>query len=257
MIESLLHSDNGAWSVPLGWEQGKGVFGGLIAGALVKAATQLVNDQERALRAVTLTFVSAPTVGPAELKATVVREGGSTTTVELKLLQAGVKTLGVATFARPRPKAEVMLQDPVRFDRQWQQAEVVAVEPPLAPVFTQHFEYRPTGPWPFSGADRAEAVGWLRPRQFSGRYDAALLVTMADGFWHSVHTRADAPRPSLTINYAVELYGDPAHVERHAPLYHHGITWVASNGLASERRTLWSPDGKLLAVNHQAIAVLE
>ena len=45
---------------------------------------------------------------------------------------------------------------------------------PLAPVFSQHFEYRNTGPAPFSGHAEATAAGWIRAKTAPPRMDSAV-----------------------------------------------------------------------------------
>lgn len=255
MIEASMQSTGGNWAVPDGWGQGKGVFGGLIAGALVNAATQKLTDRTRALRALTMHFLAPPEAAPSMIAIETIREGGASSTLEARLLQGSLKSHAMMVFSKPRPGAS-HVQDAPAIDPDWEKVAIVPVEPPMAPVFAQHFEYRPVGAWPFSGGERAESSGWVRPRAFSGKYDAALIVACCDAFWHSIHVRADTIRPSLTVTFSVELYGDPGAVPLHAPLFHHGVTWFSEAGYASERRTLWSPDGKLLAVNNQAIAVL-
>ncbi len=255
MIETPMKSTGGSWAVPDGWGQGKGVYGGLIAGALVNAATERLIDKTRALRALTMHFLAPPDAAPSTISVETIREGGASSTLEARLLQGSLKAHAMMVFSKPRPGAPYVHETPA-FDPAWEKVDIVPVEPPMAPIFAQHFEYRPVGAWPFSGGEKAESSGWVRPREFSGKYDATLIVAIADAFWHSVHVRAQSIRPSLTVTFSVELYGDPGAVPLHAPLFHHGVTWVSEAGYASERRTLWSPDGKLLAVNNQAIAVL-
>lgn len=256
MIDADLQGTAGPWAVPDGFGQGKGVFGGLLAGRLVNAATGALADRTRALRALTMAFIAPPDVGPATITVEPLREGAGSTTVDVRLLQGGaVKTQSTMVFSKPRPSSAFTEDVPV-IDPAWEQVEIVPVAPPMAPVFATHFEYRPTGAWPFSGGTRAETSGWVRPVSFSGHYDAALVTACADAWWHSLHVRATTIRPALTVTFALELYGDPASVPANAPLFHHGVTWAVGGGYASERRTLWTPAGALLAVNHQSIAVL-
>ncbi|MBL8955508.1 MAG: thioesterase family protein [Myxococcaceae bacterium] len=257
MLEALMQSHGSDWNIPDGWGQGKAVFGGLIAGALDEAATRRVTGGERKLRALNMTFVAAPTPGAATLPVVTLREGGGSTTLDARVVQQGA-TVSTATlvFSKPRPNAERFVTDPVPFDRDWQKAEAMVVDADndFAPQFTQHFEYRPTLGVPFSG-DRAETAGWVRPRAFSGRYGPATLAACIDAYWHAFHARAQQPTRAATVGFALELYDDASTVEPGAPVFHHGVTWAAGTGYGSERRTLWSPDGRLLAVNHQSIGI--
>ena len=257
MIESVLQSSEGAWSVPDGWGQGRGVFGGLLCGALVTAARQKLTDPTRELRSLAMMFIAPPDVGAARLEVSSLREGGGSTTVEAALVQKGsVRSKALLVFSKPRLTEGAFCIASPPFDADWQKAQVIPVGPPFAPIFAQHFEYRPTLGLPFSGGTTAETAGWIRPASFSGKYDAALIATCADAYWHSLQARGETMRAALTVSYSLELYGDLEHVEPDAPLFHHGISWAMQGGYASERRTLWSASGSLLAVNHQSIAVL-
>ena len=53
------------WSVPDGWQQGRGAFGGLVIAALARALEAHVGDPERTLRSLTAVLPGATLAGPA------------------------------------------------------------------------------------------------------------------------------------------------------------------------------------------------
>ena len=57
------------WSVPDGWQQGRGAFGGLVIAALARALEAHVGDPERTLRSLTAELPGATLPRPASLTA--------------------------------------------------------------------------------------------------------------------------------------------------------------------------------------------
>ena len=63
-------------------------------------------------------------------------------------------------------------------------------------------------------------------------------------------------RPIATIAFSLDLIGDFEGLPPDAPLLHRGIAPVAWDGYVSEDRELWGVDGRLIARNHQVVAVI-
>lgn len=249
------------FAVPDGWQQGRGAFGGLVMGALVKALEAVVGDPSRRLRALTGEFTGPVQPGDATIDCRVLRQGNAVWAVSAALSQgADVLTHAVGTFALSRVAGT--LGDGVWLDRPagatpqaWPAAEVVEVAPPIAPVFTQHYEYRPTGVIPYSGAALGTSEGWIRPRHTSG-WTVASVACTADAWWPSMAARMDTPRPIATVAFTFDLLADPTTVVD-APLLHRGREYAAADGYSVELRELWSADGRLVALNHQTLAIIK
>jgi hypothetical protein len=142
----------------------------------------------------------------------------------------------------------------------WRSIDVAPLAAPLAPVFAHHFEFRVTGALPFSSSSRATAQGFLRPCAPDGQprppVDAAVIAACADAWWPAAFALFDAPRPTATITYALELGVDPASLDPDEPLFHDARCDVAADGYAVEHRALWTPRGTLVAQNQQVFAVI-
>ena len=74
-----------AWAIPDGWQQGKGAFGGLVAGAAVRAAEAVIAEPARALRALTAELMAPAMVGATAIEVTPLRAGSSVTVVAVAL----------------------------------------------------------------------------------------------------------------------------------------------------------------------------
>ena len=264
--------------IPEGWEQGKTIFGGLVLGALVRAMQTQEPDGARRLRSLTAELVGAPVPGDASISLRTIRRGKAVTTVSAELAQApspresggrqgstregGVReeselcTHAVAVFGSDRALAEPMLTLERPSMPSWKDVPLVDLPIGLAPPFSQHFEYRPVMGLPFSGS-APEASGWLRPRIPPQTRDAALVTALADAWWICEMVTMTTPRPAATMSFALDLHTPLSEIDPSAPIFHHGKALARTNGYASEVRTLWSEDGRLLAVNRQLVVIIK
>lgn len=243
--------------VPDRWQQGRGAFGGLVLGLLARAGDAVVADPARPLRTLTGEIVGPAQPGAAEIAVEVLRAGSGVTTVAARLVQGGaVQCHAVIAFGKARPTADAAPTLPPPAPPAWAGVPVAALAPPLAPVFTQHVEFRPVGPLPFSGHPDPHVDGWVRFRRPGTRRDGAWLVAMADTYWPALLTTARAPRPAATLTFALETCGDPSDLAPEAPLYYRGRLLAARDGYAIESRELWDERGRLLALNQQTFVVM-
>ena len=250
-----------------GWQQGRGAFGGLVIGAMVRAAMVCTGDPERIVRSVTAELLGPVLVGTARLVVEPLRQGGGVSAMRVRLLQSEA---GISDEAPDAPLFE-LCQAVVLFGKaragtpswnhavvpkipDWTAVPVIPLGPPVAPTFTQHFEFRVTGAAPWSSAARATSAGFVRPLRRGSDYDAALIAALADCYWPAALATFDRPRPTATVTYALECFGMEFETEH--PLYHVGRSDAAQDGYAVEDRELWTPDGRLVARNHQVFAII-
>ena len=128
---------------------------------------------------------------------------------------------------------------------------------PFRPEFAEHFEMRPIGPLPFTGAADATTAGWVRPRDPGPARDAGYVVAMADAWWPAFFSRLAAPRPAATLAFTIELLASADGLDPLAPLMHSARSVVSRDGYAVELRELYGEDGRLLACNQQTFAIIK
>lgn len=253
MTPERLSATELAWNVPAGWEQGRGAFGGIVVGALIRAVEAVENDAVRQVRSVTAELVGPVQPGAARIEVEVLRRGNAVSTLRAWLTQAdqllahAVVVLGAARAGTPSwTPQQVEIPEP----------PAPAIMPPgIAPVFAQHFEYRPTGPAPFTAHARAEAAGFVHPRAAASRLDAAYVAAHADAYWLAAMATFDRPRPAATVAFTLHLQALPEAAD--GPLYHRATSSSCVDGYSSETRELFTRTGKLLSVNHQIIAIIK
>jgi len=242
-------------NVPDGWQQGKGAFGGLVLGTLVRAMEAHLPDPGRRLRVLTGDLAGPVLPGPAELRVEILRNGARITNVDARLLQGDrVQARASAVFsgAMGSSAAQVARTPPAAVD--WASIEPAPVGPPFGPVFAQHYEYRVTGPFPLSGAPEPIAEGFIREKELPSRLDAAAIVGRIDAWWPALYAVEDQLRPMATVSFTFELFVDPSTLDPKLPLFHRARVVELDEGMSLEVRELWSGDLRV-AMHQQTSAV--
>lgn len=243
-------------TIPDGWQQGRGAFGGLVLAILLRAIEAAEPDTTRRTRSLSGDICAPVLPGLVTVEVTVLRRGRNLTNLDARMLQQGevvARASAVVSEARaahlpPTPDAPPPASD-------WSALDVLPLAPPLAPVFTQHFAFRTTGALPFMGHDRAETAGFVAERATPPALDAPAIVGLLDAWWPAVLTVSDRPRPSATVAFTAQFLVDPATLDATAPLRFRARAVAAADGFSVEFRELWSGDA-LVALNQQTFALL-
>jgi acyl-CoA thioesterase len=240
-----------------GWQQGRGAYGGVVVGLLTRA---MIDATESALplRSISAELVGATLVGDARIEVETLRRGSGTHTVSARLIQGEeLRAHAVAIAGRDRaPDLAWTALEPPKL-RPWSDMPIAPIQPPLAPTFARHFEYRTDGPFPFSGGSEAITSGWVRPREAASIRDAGYLAAIADAWWPAAFSVLTGPRPMSTITFLLQLVHPPDGLDPSAPLAYRARCLSAHAGHLIEVRELWSPEGQLLALNTQTFVVIQ
>lgn len=242
--------------IPDGWQQGKGAFGGVTLGILVRALMRNEPDMARKLRALNADLCAVAMPGPAEVQLQVLRRGGSVSFVEARLVQGGkLITRATATLGAPRPALSAPYPPAAPTPKPWADVPVAMLRPPFAPVFTQWFEYRSMGPMPFSGHHEPLVEGWIREAGVRGPMDEAFIVGLLDAWFPSFAPMTEAPRATVTIGYTTQLLVDPSSLPVDEPLFYRGRGVAAAEGYLVDSRELYA-GSELIALNQQTVALI-
>lgn len=243
--------------VPASWQQGRGAFGGLVLAILARALEQTEPDPARRMRTLSGEICGPVQPGPAEVRVSVLRRGKYLTNLDAQLFQQGevlARASAIISTARPVQSALPAPTPPPGAGADWRAVEAPEVGPPLGPEFAQHYEYRSTSPWPFSGAPEAACHGWISERERPARLDVASLTGRLDAWWPAFLVTASEPRATATISFMAEFLADPATLSTE-PFYYHGRVVALEEGFFVELRELWQGE-RLVALNQQTFAVL-
>ena len=253
-------ADSQAWQVPQGWRQGRGAWGGLVIGAMLRAVGASSHGP-LALRSVSAQ-ICAPVSGSVDLRVQALREGSSMTMWQASVhgaehLAEAVVITGPdrAVDLDPALTAALVEQVPApEVDPAWRDCPVTPVQPPLGPEFARHFEYRVLQGLPLTGG-APRTRGWIRdPRD--PHWDAVRVLAIVDAWWPCLYASLREPRPMATVDFAAHLVGDPQGARPGEPLLHDAELVALHGGYATERRRLWTISGELLVESIQSLAII-
>lgn len=245
-------------SIPDGWQQGRGAFGGLTIASLVRATEAFAATPDRSLRSLTAELPGPTMVGPAEIRVEMLRAGSGQSTLFARLVQDGeVRAASTSVLAKARaPSADAWNQLVAPVLRPWREMRPLSMEGGF-PAFARHLEYRTDGPFPFTGGTEARCEGWIRARTAGSMSRASYLAAMSDAWWPSAFSVWTSPRAIGTVAFTMQLFGADETIDDAIPLAHRAKMWVLHEGWMIEQRELWSEDGRLVALNQQTIAVIK
>lgn len=242
--------------VPDGWQQGRGAFGGLITGLMVRALE--AHQPDRPLRSLTSELCGPVMPGEVTLAVESLRVGSAVSTVTVRVIQGGeVQAHGVGVLGKQRVTDREHLELKPPTPTPWKDVEIIPVAPPFGPDFAQAFEFRPTSPLPFTGVLDARVEGWVKPKSPGTRRDASFLAACADAYWPTMFSREDAPRPMATIAYTLQPIAGFEGLNPEAPVFHRANLVVARDGYFVEFREIWGEDGRLLGLNQQTFVIIK
>ncbi len=246
------------WHVPDGWQQGKGAFGGLVLGTLLRAMQSAEPDAARRVRSLSGELPAATLAVATEVTAEVLRRGGGTTFVEARARQGGATVARASALLAadrlPGSSRGGLTPPPLP-----PPDDIAPLPPPAvgsaAPPFTRHYEYRAAPPYPYTGASIAAANGWVRTRAPLAAIDAPAIIGLLDAWWPAALACETRVRPMATVTFTAELLVDPATIDPAAPLAYRARLDGVDRGFSVEVRELWQGE-RLLALNQQVFAFL-
>jgi hypothetical protein len=250
--------------VPDHWQQGKGAFGGVVVGILTRAivateGTALGSGRGgdgRSLRSLSADLAAPLLPGPAEVRVSPLRRGGSMSFIDARLSQGGaVVARASAVLATPRAVAPASLRLTPPARPPWSEVDVLPVAPPLGPVFAQWYEYRSTGPLPFTAGKEPIAEGWIREKALPTVIDEAAIVSLLDSYWPATFAIESMPRAMATVGYTMQLLCDPRKLRPAEPLFYRARAVAGADNFFVEMRELWSGDA-IVGMNQQTFAIL-
>lgn len=243
-------------TLPEGWKQGRGLFGGLVTAVMARALE--LQAPGRALRSLTSELCGPLQPGIVDLKVETLREGNAVTTCTVRLVQEGqVQAHGVGVLGKQRVTTSdgVHLETPQR--PEWRTLERLPVEPPFGPGFGPNFDFRAARFLPMSGGKEPAAEGWIRLVDPGATRDAAFLAGCIDAWWPVLLSMGEAARPMATIAFTFQPFARFEGLNPEAPLFYRARLATVADGYFIEFRELWGEDGRLLALNQQTFAIIK
>lgn len=252
-------NDDGTFTLHVedGWQQGRGAYGGLVLGALATAMEASEPDTSRRLRTLTGELPGPTPVGPATITVETLRRGSGVTTLHARLVARNeICAAATAVLGKARASDDLVLPESP-LGPPWNDVPLLPMGSGIAPTFTQHLEFRALPPFPFTSGKEGVTQGYIRPHQRSSALRSSDLIALCDSYWPSYFVRLGIPRPMATIAFTVQILVDPATLDPEEPLFYRAREIANVDGFVSEIRELFTPAGKLVAVNPQTFVIIQ
>ncbi|MEM9195223.1 MAG: thioesterase family protein [Myxococcota bacterium] len=242
--------------VPPGWEQGRGIYGGLVF-ALLARAIEAEADPDRTIRSLSGEIPEPVPAGPLEIEVERIRRGSSLSNYRATIQHAGqVKAQTSAIVAAAREVDLTVAVDPPSI-RPWKDAPKVEVPPGIGPPFASNFDFRPFEGLPFVGAKTARIEGWVQFKTPLSAIDVPAVAALADSYWPAWFSIVPGPRPMGTVAFTLQLTSKARALDPADPIYFRSWVDHAADGFVIERRELWTGSGELIAINPQTFVIIK
>jgi acyl-CoA thioesterase len=238
------------------WLQGRTVFGGLQAAALVRAMRAHAGP-DVPLRSLQVSFVAPVPAGRALVTTRLLRQGKSVTHVDARITIDGQDAcVGVGIFGAAREsKLAIVPPRPVATAKPESDSKPLPFIPGRSPAFAQHVEMRfGAGRFPFTGGAEPKTQIWCRFKDEPG-VDEGILIGLADL----------PPSPAISVLTSIAIASSMTwtlEFLRHDwdPAATSGWLFdleanAANEGYVAQTGVLWSPDGKAVALSRQSVVV--
>ncbi len=248
------------FSIDKNWAQGRSVFGGLSAALIlshIEAKTGLTDKDLRTINAHFCGPIEADK--PCLINCTLLSDGKSISQVQGQLIQDGkVKTLIMACFGAQRHSSIKVAGKSLNQVLPPEDALRMPFMTGLTPDFIQHMDIRFTSKnLPFTGSENGTLSGWMRfidaPEYFS---DAAVLA-LIDAWPPAVLGMLKQTAPASTVTWNIEFIQPRSDLKNTDFLYYECDVVLADRGYAHTEGKIYHPNGQLLALSRQLVAVYD
>lgn len=251
----------GAWvgSIPTTWMQGRTSFGGIPAAVGLRAIRAVVDDEQRPPRSVHVAFFGPLGPEPARVTAEVIRSGRYLTHARAEIRQEGqLRTQVTATLAADRESA-VVVAGPAAPEHPGPEGLVdMPFVEGLTPAFTRYLAFRWTdGDMPYSGSTKAQLGGYCRHRTDPGPDPYVALMGLLDAWPSPFVSIFDRPAPASSVTWTTNFLAVPEAIDPEAWWWYGSEGVAAEHGYGGMRGGLYGPDGGLVAVVEQLVALFD
>ena len=241
------------WTVPEGWMQGRAIFGGLSAAAAEALASRMT---DRPLRTMQTQLLGPIAPGTVQGTCRLIREGKTTTFVEVRLTQNGTERANfVFVFVAARDGARTVDAPNAPSWIDPDKAIELPSIPGLTPEFTQHIEFRfAHGTLPFQGGDTAAFGGYIRFRDHKGALNVGHQLALLDAWPCPTLSVLDRPAFASTVTWTAHILAPSLAGGFHRFSYE---TIASQGGFSTALGHLWDAAGTYVGFTEQTVVVFD
>ncbi|WP_426416007.1 acyl-CoA thioesterase [Aestuariirhabdus sp. LZHN29] len=244
------------------WGQGNTTFGGLSA-ALVLSAIDARVPEQRILRSVQVNFSGALiTDHDCSISTDELSSGGSISQYSGRALQHERVACQLSACYGIERDSELELRPAHPALPGVEQGRRFGYLAGITPEFVQHIDFvYSSGGLPFSNSPHDHMSGWMRFARQPETFTNAHLVALIDAWPPTVIQKLKRPCPCATVTWSLELAYPIALLEQPMNgsewLFYEAQIKMAHHGYAHTEARVYHPDGHLLALSRQLIAVYD
>jgi len=258
-LQQQAHTKN-EFSVNSSWGQGRTLFGGLTAALVYEKIKQSVS-LERPLRSISINF-SGQALADSLLSISeqVLSNGKSISQINGQLFQNDrVVTQVCACFGTER-ESDIEIPTPKENLPELGTHPRLNYIKGLTPEFIQHFEFEYCkGQLPFTNSPLNELAGWVRFKEPGQNFTEGHLIALIDAWPPTVFQKLKKPAPCATISWNLEIVQPLSQLNQSLSasdwFYYSAEIKQAHHGYAHTEAKVYAPDGTLIALSRQLIAV--
>ncbi|WP_019410714.1 acyl-CoA thioesterase [Pseudomonas psychrophila] len=241
------------------WGQGRASFGGLVVALQYEAMLAQVSA-ERALRSLAVTFVGPAEPGvPISFEVEVLREGKAVSQVLGRAVQKGqVVTLVQGSFGAARESVVKVDSVPAPQMKAPQECPLLPYIKGVTPEFMRHLSMGwAVGAFPFTGRGTREMGGWVR---LAGEVEEqplteTHLLALVDAWPPALLPLLNKPTSGSTLTWTVEFVQPLPQASTLEWCQYLAVIEHARDGYGHVAANLWAPNGELIAISRQTVAI--
>ncbi|MFJ7883468.1 acyl-CoA thioesterase [Pseudomonas sp. NPDC096917] len=241
------------------WAQGRAGFGGLMV-ALQYEAMRAQVSVERVLRSLAVTFVGPAEPGvPISFEVQVLREGKAVSQVLGRAVQKGqVVTLVQGSFGAARESLVKVDSLPAPQMKAPQECPLLPYIKGVTPEFMRHLSMGwAVGALPFTGRGTREMGGWVR---FDGEVaeqplTETHLLALVDAWPPALLPLLNKPTAGSTLTWTIEFVQPLPTASTLEWCKYLAVIEHARDGYGHVAANLWAPNGELIAISRQTVAI--
>ena len=251
-------SDSYIPQLPLGWSQGRAIYGGLGAALASCAMRKLLGEGSAPIRSMFITFI-AP-LPPSQITVTpkLLRQGSSVSLASAEVSAPnGLCLVANAAFGKPRPTSASLI--PQKITLPPRRASSLQARGENTPDFLNYFDYDWVGNGiPFSGNKDNDLGIWVKHKQSLQQFPVENILSIADFPPPVVLSHYDKPNvPASSLTWAIDFIAAPEKLSHNEWFYLDFELEQASNGYTQQSGKIYSQDGSLCALSRQCMVYFE
>lgn len=261
-FDQLLISANtsDSLSVDSSWGQGRTLFGGLSAALALSKVRQSI-EPLRPLRSLSANFSGQVLAdSPFILKHQILSNGKSISQANGQVVQnERIVTQVCACFGVER-ESSIEINSPKVALPKLGTNQRLNYTKGLTPEFVQHFEFEYCkGQFPFSNSPVNELAGWVRFKEAGAEFTETHLIALIDSWPPTVLQKLKSFAPCATVSWNVEIVQPLSLLKQPLLaddwLYYDAEIKQAHHGYVHTEAKIYTPNGTLLALSRQLVAV--